>query len=170
MKFIIFFLLCGHIKATSSLLLKCLAQEEASMHKTKEIGPFYLLNQDILNYLSQNSITLFQKYCPPQPSLVLLKSQMLKEKHQHIFIKIFFNFLKNLKGLVKDPHCFEKELPEIDQMMMKMLYLGTDYSIQNSIKDIRNIEIIFKKIFNVKELIKRCNQPQNNVSSPHLLK
>lgn len=71
----------------SNEVLKCLGREELRLHRAKDIGPRYRLNQVFINRLSSNSINIKPKYiklicrnAPLPPSLTLLKILMLKQR------------------------------------------------------------------------------------------
>lgn len=73
--------------AMGNEVLKCLGREELALHRAKDTGPRYKLNQVFLNKLSSNSITIKPKYVkqicsgvPLPPSLTMLKILMLKQR------------------------------------------------------------------------------------------
>ena len=74
------------IDAQASTVLKCLGREELQLHRKRDIGPRYTLNQVFLNKLSSNAIDIKKKYSDQicstkskRPSLILLKILLLKQ-------------------------------------------------------------------------------------------
>jgi hypothetical protein len=73
--------------AEASAVLKCLGREELELHRKRDIGPRYTLNQVFLNKLSSNAIDIKKKYSDQicttkskRPSLILLKILLLKQR------------------------------------------------------------------------------------------
>lgn len=74
-------------KAWADKVLKCLGREELQLHRKRDIGPRYVLNQVFLNKLSSNSIAIKKKYADQicnaksgRPSLIMLKILLLKQR------------------------------------------------------------------------------------------
>ncbi len=70
---------------------------------------------------------------------------------------IFANYLAGLQGLTKDPHCLEREIPELQYFYARIKYLEEDVDAQDLITEPAKIEAIFKKLKTFNALRKRCS-------------
>ena len=167
-------------------LIKCLGKEELRIHLRKVKGPVYLLNQTLINLVAEaNDIQLnkneYAKICQNKkypPSVALLKAILLRgsavfklnktdfkkyiqqksvvEKINEKKSQIFFKYLSNIQSEVKDPHCLEREIPELKYFFLKFKYLEVEVSASKILEDKEKIKRIFKKIRRLRIILKKC--------------
>lgn len=108
---LIFLLFSLEISAKANLLIQCLAKEEEKMHKLKDTGVLYRLNQSFLNELATNNdISIKKNYV----------DEICSDKSKSASI----GFLRLL--LIKEEDIYDLSLSETDSSMRpyKMGYIN----------------------------------------------
>ncbi|MBI2520644.1 MAG: hypothetical protein HYV97_09510 [Bdellovibrio sp.] len=134
----------------NELILKDGFYEEICQHK--DFPPSVALLRKLLanNY---NIFILDEKLVPARTKLnqhVILNE--LKDRG-HL---IFANYIASLQGLTKDPHCLEREIPELKYLYERIKYLEEEIDAQELVGQNDKIEAVFEKLKNFKALQKRC--------------
>ncbi|HAZ14282.1 MAG: hypothetical protein A2X86_18830 [Bdellovibrionales bacterium GWA2_49_15] len=119
----------------------------------KDFGPSVALLEKLLtnNY---NVFLLDEKLVPPRSKLshhVILNE--LKDRG-HL---IFTNYLAGLQGLTPDPHCLEREIPELKYLYQRIKYLEEEINASELVEENAKIEAVFQKLKNFKALRKNCH-------------
>jgi len=130
--FILFSVVSSVNAATVKNMLHCLGKEELSIHKAKNDGPIYFLNQLFINELSSfNDVEVKQKYvdaiCNQQefaPSLSLLNHMLLhgKDLYQIRILKGEEGLWAYKKSQLEDmvnrgPHIFFQYLAHLQKLL-----------------------------------------------------
>lgn len=190
--FILIFLGSFNINAQQNKVYKsilhCLGMEELAIHRMKDQGPAYKLNQALINEISSGNLLrihpkVIQDICSVRdfsPSVNFLKTLLLKGKSVFIFneedekIKrlqmvateslqskihgFFFQYLISLQNLLAGPDCLYKEIPEFDYLTKRFQYLLEDIPAEKLMADKKKIRIIFEKLKNFPRVVARCNK------------
>lgn len=69
---------------------------------------------------------------------------------------IFVTYISTLNAQMPDAHCLQRHVPEIKKFNEKMKYLENEITTKSLIQDKKQIEAIFMKLRNVKEIKKLC--------------
>lgn len=178
------------IYAIQNPLLQCLAKEESLLHKEKNMGPLYHLNQEFINELaSSNDITLkknfIEEICQTKtysPSVALLRLLLLKEssiydlslsevdlkmrpfkmgyinEFQKQTPRLFIQYISGLQSEMATADCLVKAIPELDFFTERLKYLEEEMSTHEVLGDKKRIELIFKKLANIKSIQKNCEK------------
>jgi hypothetical protein len=184
------FILCFYVIPTYSAvkldpLVKCLAREEAHLHKIKDIGPDYSLNQEFINDVSAFGGAPFKaKYlkqiCAPnaKTSFELLKVLVLHGKsvfrsfsgQENVYVKAslqtllesipltFFNYISKIHALFPSANCLNTDVPEIPYFLNRFKYLQTDLTNKQLLSDRKKIVSILNKLSNIGPLITKCHK------------
>lgn len=172
---LLFFILSVHLPAASRPHLVCLGQEEVNIHKIKDTGPYYRLNQEMISNMLQLSESVqlknqfLKQVCESKsPSFELLKliftnnksifksfstdvqrksvdNDSIKELKNRSF-KVLLNFLTRKQATYTDPNCLKRKVPEVLSFYENATYLLSEIGIENTIKTIRNKDIFFNKL------------------------
>ncbi|MEK6626253.1 MAG: hypothetical protein AABY86_14880 [Bdellovibrionota bacterium] len=173
-------------------LIRCLGQEELSLHQQKLTGPLYQLNQELIVLFAGNNELLlkeglFEQICKNidgdkdfSPSVTLLRKLLTNNYNiffldealvparsklaHHVILNelkerghlIFINYIAGLQGLTKDPHCLEREIPELKYLFERIKYLEEEIDAPELIEDNDKVEAVFQKLKDFKALQQRC--------------
>ncbi len=153
------------IKAAPNLLLRCLAIEEASLHKKEIQNALFRLNQEFVNELaSSNDINLKKKYvdeiCQSRdfsPSVGLLRLLLIKEHEIYdlSLSSIDINMRPFKMGYINE---FQKQVPR-----MFIQYLS---GLQ---ADLATPNCLIKAIPELKGFIEKIRYLEEEVSTHHLI-
>ncbi len=170
-----------------SEILTCLGKEELQLHKSKNTGPVYNLNQTLVNQIATIpnlviSAENTREVCQNKdfgPSLALLRLILLeggslftikKNVVGHglavgqlgTFIEsaphIMFNYLNEVQALMPYAYCLTNEVPEVQYFYDRYKYLEEDLNSPQLLKDKSKVNGIFKKIKNLDKIIKSCKK------------
>lgn len=141
---------------TKSKALVCLGKEEEHLHKMKDTGAFYKLNQLLIGELIMlDNIDVIPEAIPsncnnfkPSPSYLIFKNILTREEdafkiitsdplsvsmaksNLHDFItrapKIFLRFISYIQEYSPDAKCLIKNIPELETINYNMKYLATE--------------------------------------------
>jgi hypothetical protein len=182
-----FFVISAKVIAAPSPILVCLAQEELALHKSKNHGPVYNLNQTLVNQIAMipklivsqeniNRICHNKKY---GPSLSLLRLILIndgniftikKDSAGHglavgqlgSFIEsaphIMFDYLNEIQALMPYAQCLKDEIPEVQYFYDRYKYLEEDLSGNQLIQNKDKLNAIFKKLNQLEEVIDNCRK------------
>lgn len=180
-----FLIMTAKIMAAPSRILKCLAQEELQLHKSKNTGPVYNLNQTLINQIatipdlivSDDKIEVICHHKDFGPSLSLIRLMLLegrkifsikKEAVGHglaigqlgTFVEqsphIMFNYLSEVQALMPTAHCLTDEVPAVQFFYDRYKYLESDLKGEQLIKDKERLNDIFINLNHLDKIIKRC--------------
>ncbi|MCK5882448.1 MAG: hypothetical protein KAG61_02075 [Bacteriovoracaceae bacterium] len=183
---IILVLLPFSLAAEVAPLIKCLALEEAHLHKSYISGPIYKLNQKFVSTLSEASnLGIEPKFLKDScenikaksPSVALLKQMILKRgkvfrytSNQNLILtkntidglysglpEIFMNFLSGIQAMMDRPRCLEEQIPEITYFFERFKYLQTDLTGPQLFDDHKKIARIFSGLEKMPTLLKKCS-------------
>ncbi len=172
--------------AAPSRILQCLGQEELELHKSKNTGPVYELNQKLVNQIatipnlvvSDKNIQTICHHKEYGPSLSLIRLMLIeggdifdikKDAIGHglaigqlaSFVEqaphIMFNYLSQIQALMPSAHCLTDELPEVQFFYDRYKYLEGDLNGKQLMKDTKRLDKIFKGLNRIDLIIKRCN-------------
>ena len=123
-------------------LLSCLGREELAIHRNKNTGAVYRLNQFFVNRMSVGKSPVLtgeyqRKICGPRvrsPSILLLKHFLLKGNRIFVgsleavpseteALGAFFIFLLKIQEMAPDHICLEKNLPHYSRFIYRHKYL-----------------------------------------------
>lgn len=184
------FVLCFYVIPVYSALkldplVKCLALEEARLHKIKDVGPDYTLNQGFINDIASFGGAPFKaKYikqiCAPgaKTSFELLKVLVLHQGsafkrsngQKNVYIKAslqtllesipitFFNYISQIQVLFPTAHCLNNDVPEIPYFLDRFKYLQTDLTNKQLLSERKKIISIFNKLANIGPLMDKCER------------
>lgn len=179
-----------HILAVPSPILRCLAKEELMLHKSKNTGPVYYLNQTLVNHIatipnlevSAKTVKIVCHHPDYGPSLSLIHLMLLGGRHifnikkdsvghglavgqlQALIEKaphIMFNYLNKIQAIMPTAHCLTKEIPEVQFFYDRYKYLEGDLNGKQLIKDKVRLNRIFKKINHIHLMINHCKSRAN---------
>ena len=190
--FILIFLasLNGHAqqKKIYTNILHCLGMEELAIHRMKDQGPVYKLNQAFISEIASGNLlkinpTIIQKICSINefsPSVNFLRVLLLEGDSIYIFneedekIKrlqlvateslqskvhtLFFQYLISLQNLAKGPDCLYKEIPEFDYFTKRFRYLQEEIPPEKLLADKQKIRSIFEKLKGFSKVIAKCKK------------
>lgn len=172
-------------RPTNNPLLKCLGQEELTLHKRKITGSAYHLNQWLISALiNASSIQLKSQYMTKvckknelSTSLSFLKIMLLEgmdifqtskltgvaKEYQLQSLRnfiaeaphLFFRFLSYLQSSLKYPRCLREEIPELQKMLDRFQRLE-DVAPQYFLKDKKLIMKIFKRLNKIDSIVETC--------------
>ena len=181
-----FFLLFSKLAlAVPSPILACLAQEELNLHKSKNTGPVYNLNQTLVNQiatipnlkLSRENLDLVCSNKLYGPSLSLLRLIILEGKKIFSIKKgsaghglamgqlgtfvetsphIMFDYLNEIQALMPYAHCLTDEIPEVKYFYDRYKYLEQDLNGYQLIQDKNKIDRIFIGLSKMDQILKSC--------------
>ncbi len=180
-----FLILATKTMAAPSRILQCLGQEELMLHKTKNTGPVYNLNQTLVNQIatipnlvvSDRDIKIICENKDYGPSLSLIRLMLLegrsifsikKDAVGHglaigqlgTFVEqsphIMFNYLNEVQALMPTAHCLTDEIPEVQFFYDRYMFLEEDLNGRQLLKDKKRLNAIFKKINHLDRIIKNC--------------
>jgi hypothetical protein len=173
-------------RKTYKNILHCLGMEELAIHRMKDQGPIYKLNQAFISEIASGNLlkinpTVVQDICSIKdfsPSVKLLRVLLLKGKSVYIFneedekIKrlqmvatdslqskvhtLFFQYLISLQNLAKGPDCLYKEIPEFDYFTKRFRYLQEEIPPEKLMADKQKIRSIFEKLKGFSKVITKC--------------
>lgn len=172
-------------KEAKNNVINCLGVEEEKLHKEKDAGIFYRLNQDMLIlYVNVSSIPIYKPYvekiCGNSPSIYLLfytlfereklfdneligNDKQQKSRNDSIIKEyllkaqdLFVNFLGILQLEFKDSHCYKKKYPIIADFLNKFKLLSAQELTKENIWNTKELKIVLNYFKNVKDVIKNC--------------
>lgn len=178
------------IQAAPSPILKCLGKEELMLHKTKNTGPVYYLNQTLVNHIatipnlevSAKNVRIVCHHPEFGPSLSLIRLILLdggkifnikKDAVGHglavgqlgSFIEqaphIMFNYLSEIQALMPTATCLTEEIPEVQYFYDRYKYLEGDLSGNQLMSDKLKIDRLFRGLNHIDRMIKRCKARAN---------
>lgn len=182
-------LLCfTHQLFAANKTLVCLGKEELQIHKNKDKGPYYKLNQDMISGLVQmdKAIRLrakfYKKVCHKSslsPSLLLLK-EILIHKDKVFYIsakgkktlpaksmiketvensyKLFIKFLSNIQSFAPTPDCITTQIPQLVRTYEQLQFIQEEVGIKRIIDEIKQKDRIFIKLENLDRIYKKCQR------------
>ncbi|MBC97271.1 MAG: hypothetical protein CME63_05945 [Halobacteriovoraceae bacterium] len=190
-----FFLLLSFsaLHAAPSPILICLGQEELQLHKTKNKGPVYNLNQTLINKLATiPNIIVSKKHtemiCNNKdygPSISLLRLILLEGKSLFKIKKnvaghglavgqlgnfiesaphIMFDYLNEVQGLMPTAYCLTTHIPEVQFFYDRYKYLEEDLSGFQLIEDKNRLDQIFKKMKRVDIIMDQCKKKKSKAN------
>ena len=171
-------------------VLVCLGQEELILHKKKETGPVYKLNQYLIGELAAaNHITIKDRFVDAicnskdfSPSVNLLRYILIEGKNLYHFEgdvfqramevstiesfvdgipEVFFTYLSSLQALTSHPDCLSRHIRNLDYFQTRYRYLGEELSISIFEKDKDKIRVIFEDLKKLDSIFKKCNELAN---------
>ena len=141
-------------------------REELQLHRKRDIGPRYVLNQVFLNKLSSNSIAIKNKYAKKicnyksgRPSLIMLKILLL-EQRDLFDIKVSKNRIDGLENF---------KISQADEFVAQAADVFFEYisGVQAMAPSANCLE---KKIPQIKSLFRRYRYLEEEVAAVELLK
>lgn len=174
-----------------SRLMSCLGAEEKLLHKHKDTGPVYDLNQRLIGELIQiNQIEaskrLRKKLCGPgsSPSIDLLEEMVLNPKGWYqlpgnskgleaniaqelvldfntLVPEIFLNYLAQLQGLAPSPECLNRYVPGLKELNEQVKWLQEEEDLTVLTAQKSRMSKIFKSIKNIDKVFEKCKQDMN---------
>lgn len=69
---------------------------------------------------------------------------------------IFVTYVSSLNAQMPDAYCLERHIPEIKKFNEKMKYLENEIATKSLIQDKKQIDAIFMKLRNIKEIKQKC--------------
>ena len=180
-----FFFLSLKAFCAPSEILVCLGDEELKLHKSKNMGPIYNLNQTLVNQIAtipnlvvsrKNTLEIcHNKDFGPSLSLlrlILLKGGSIFNIKKNVaghglavgqlgtFVEsaphIMFNYLNEIQALMPYAYCLSNEVPEVQYFYDRYKYLEEDLNGGQLLKDKKKVKAIFKKIKNLDKVIENC--------------
>ena len=183
------------VYAGQSPLLKCLGEEENKIHKHKENGPVYRLNQILINELIEGlSVEVkdpfMQEICGEgvsSPSiqlikLLLLDGELIFEKgHSENIInqgagakslldqapRFFFSYLADLQSTTPKSGCLEENIPEVKFFLERFKHLEAEISRSQLLDDKDKLESIFLKLQDFDGIVGRCLKKSTAAEKDH---
>ena len=164
-------------------LLSCLGNEELVIHRNRDGGPIYYLNQFFINQLaSGNKPTLGMEYrkkiCDRKrksPSILLLKYLLLTG--DKIFInpravsltekeisRIFFTFLLKIQKIALNHQCLDKHLPHYSYFTHRYKHLEAEG--MTFFKEKRKLLKLFQVLERWEILLAKCRRNGVKKNSP----
>ena len=170
---IVFF---ADIEATIDPFIKCLGEEELLIHKSRETGPAYNLNQWIISEVAGQGIRVKEEYLPDicsdkdfSPSVSFLRLLLLKNKeifvHKntpildsliHRLPYLFFGYLAQLQALTPKANCLADNSADIAYFFMRIRYLQNELSVQELLGEKERIFKVFEDIKRFDKIIESC--------------
>ena len=169
-----------------SPIVSCLALQEQAYHKSKNIGPMYKLNQELLNLLAienklkfQNQFT--QKICDSKNQAYSLLKHLLLD-HSKIFVppkedineweltfftnqisqlikknyQVFLNFLSFIQMEIKSPKCLHQLFPGYEDYLSREKYLKDVKAQYNDRESLSLISILLNSLSDIEALKLKC--------------
>jgi hypothetical protein len=188
---LIFGLMNTTIAKVPSQLLICLGKIEKSYHKTKQLGPFYELNQNLINELTQvpgieAQPEVLKKICKisPEAPLVLLEEILLNPSSWHNLKKsespvtqkiakqlikemnqqspeILLIFLGALQAQMPTHNCLEKYIPGLNHLYRDVKWLQEEMDLKKIASTKDRLVPIFNRLRDLKEITQACNDEKS---------
>lgn len=161
-------------------LIHCLGQEELEFHKTKEGGPVYELNRQLISeFASFRKLKLKPKHLKQicqkfgNPSLRLIEKILIERRglfetssispYDELLLKqlfqnaprIFFSYVSTLQSETKTYDCLEKSIPELKKLSEQYLYLENEIAINRIFKR-KPLSKIFNKLKDFETIKHSC--------------
>ena len=163
--------------------MSCLGREELGIHRIRDGGPVYHLNQFFVNKLVYGKKIFLRGEYQKQicgrrkssPSIALLKHLLLVG--DRIFVnpawvesllkespKAFFVFLLKIQEMAPDHQCLEQHLPHYAHFIQRHKHLeeeGMDF-----LKEKNKLREIFKVLERPRLLLSKCHRPKLKGKGP----
>lgn len=168
------------LSAHGAKLMSCLGQEEAKLHKSRQDGPIYRLNQLFIDKFAPIGDLVLSKEMGPKicgqkhVAPALLFHLITKEKK--IFRtsskpnrgqidavinqvpRIFFRYILDLQSSASDTDCLKKKIPQMYYLLDRYKYLedmGPERFFEVQKENIKNLLIKMNKI---KPIVSLCQK------------
>lgn len=187
MKFICLILSLSSFISLASVkkTIRCLAKEEDKYHKNQSQGPFYFLNQILINKMvnydslkiqpdivkkvcqtsQPKSLTLIEQYILyPDNFFVTLKeveeqkSFQQKEELANFYKLTFFNLLIKMQEYSGTKECFKQVFPNSAKIFDQIKYTQVDINLIGIIDRIENKRDLMAKMWNVPAIFNQCKK------------
>lgn len=168
--FFIIFLALFSFEAPSQEIFKILGREELYYHKEKISGPFYALNQALINELLEIDKELYFKEEVIQklketkfPSLALVEEVIINGHHSFVLkeriYSIFWELISSIQRISPTARCLDQEIPELKVLKEKAQFLELELKNEKIFQDKNSLKKIFVKLQNYEALFKKCSKP-----------
>ncbi|MCY4523330.1 MAG: hypothetical protein OXB84_01190 [Halobacteriovoraceae bacterium] len=159
-------------------LIKCLGEEELLIHKSKQAGPLYNLNQWIIGVVVRQDIRIKKGYeqeiCADEnfsPSVSFLRLVLLRQKE--IFVRknaflldsliyqlpfLFVGYLVQLQALTPKAGCLAEKSTDVKYFLDRINYLQNELSVSELLEEKERIVRIFEKLKKFDEIVKSCEK------------
>lgn len=166
--------------------LFCLGQEEVLVHRTKDNGPQYMLNQRMISEFAQiKSTSIKEPYisniCKSKttslrilqlliehknnlfsPSTLSLYEKSLQDSSIETLIErapaIFLNHVAQVQGTMPTANCLEKYIPELAKIREDFKYLQTHLTPYQIIKSENRYKKILEKLEDLRQIRELCKK------------
>jgi len=142
--------LINHISGANQAKLKHGVFEEVCQH------PYFPPSVAMLKILLIRGLDIFILKITKDNTLEMARMMATLHELEDNVPQIFFRYLTHLQGLASDPHCLEKAIPDLSHILIRFRYLEGDYSSKFLLRDKKRISRIFKKLRQLKKILKKC--------------
>lgn len=166
--------------------MRCLGAEEKLMHKQRNTGAVYDLNQRLIGELVQingveASKSLLQTLCRPgsSPSLELLEAMVMRPNDWYQFSnvskgleanlakelvielnnsipEIFLNYMAQLQGLAPSADCLNRHIPGLKELNEQVKWLQDEEELTVLTAQKKRMAGIFKSIKGIDRVFEKC--------------